>query len=190
VAKAWEAFGRQSPEQIAWLGGLPRGNSWQVTVLGEALTVDAASSRVTAATGHDVRPEWQVLALHYLAVSGRPELREPEVTFADLPDGRGYADVFDKRVVKRLCGTVGREAAALRGAAEALGGREVPGGDLAFQFTVFPRVPIRVIWHAADEEFPPSATILLPGNVEEFFCTEDIVVLCESCVARLAGRPF
>jgi hypothetical protein len=128
--------------------------------------------------------------LHYLAVAGRPEPREPEVTFADLPDGRGYADVYDSRVLKRLCATAGRDAATLRDAAEALGGLEVPGGDMAFQFTVFPRVAIRMIWHAPDEEFAPSATILLPGNVDEFFCTEDMVVLCESCVARLGGRPF
>jgi hypothetical protein len=107
-----------------------------------------------------------------------------------LPNGRGYADVYDKRVLKRLCATAGREAAALRRAAEGLQGREVPGGDAAFQFTMFPRVPIRLIWHAPDEEFLPSATILMPSNVEEFFSTEDIVVLCENCVARLAGRPF
>jgi hypothetical protein len=37
---------------------------------------------------------------------------------------------------------------------------------------------------------PPSATLLLPRNVEEFFSTEDVVVVCESLVARLAGRPL
>ena len=190
TTKAWQAFGSQTPEQIGWLGGGPRGNSWQLTVLDQDLVVDPASARVTLATGEDVRPEWHILVLHYLAVPGRPEPRPPEVTFADLPNGRGYADVYDKRVLKRLCATVGREAAALRRAAEGLQGREVPGGDAAFQFTAFPRVPIRLIWHAPDEEFPPSASILLPNNVEEFFSTEDIVVLCESCVARLAGRPF
>ena len=55
---------------------------------------------------------------------------------------------------------------------------------------MFPRVIHRLIWHAADDEFPPSATILLPSNIEEFFCSEDIVVLSESLVARLAGKPF
>jgi hypothetical protein len=190
TAKAWLDFGHQTAEQIGWLGGRAQGNSCLLTVLDQELVVDPASARVTLATGQDVRPEWQILVLHYLAVSGRPEPRPPEVTFADLPNGRGYADVYDKRVLKRLCATAGREAAALRRAAEGLQGREVPGGDAAFQFTVFPRVPIRLIWHAPDEEFPPSASILLPANVEEFFSTEDIVVLCECCVSRLSGRPF
>ena len=57
-------------------------------------------------------------------------------------------------------------------------------------FDELPRVSLRLIWHAADEEFPPSATLLLPANIEEYFCSEDIVVLSECLVARLGGRPY
>ena len=64
------------------------------------------------------------------------------------------------------------------------------GGDTAFDFDIFPRLCVRVIWHAADEEFPPSATLLLPANIESYFCIEDIVVLSESLVSRLGGRAF
>ena len=64
------------------------------------------------------------------------------------------------------------------------------GGDAAFDFDMFPRVCVRLIWHAADEEFPPSATLLLPANIDAFFCIEDIVVLSERLVARLGGRGF
>lgn len=63
-------------------------------------------------------------------------------------------------------------------------------GDLAFDFDVFPRVSTRLLWYAADEEFPPSATLLLPDNIESYFCSEDVVVLSERLVSRLGGRPF
>jgi hypothetical protein len=53
---------------------------------------------------------------------------------------------------------------------------------------MFPRICLRLIWHAPDDEFPPSATILLPAAIESFFCTEDIVVLSERLTARLGRR--
>jgi hypothetical protein len=66
----------------------------------------------------------------------------------------------------------------------------VAAGDAAFDFQVFPRFSMRLIWHAPDEEFPPTATLLLPPNVESYFVAEDIVVLSEGLVSRLSGRPF
>ncbi len=190
VEKAVEALGRQTPEQLAWLGAVQRGDRWHVAVLDDTLAIDPATGRVTTSSGSAVQAAWQILVLHYLGVAARPEPQPPEVSFADLPLGRGYAGVYEKRVIKRLCGTAGRQLDTLRRSAQAIGGRAVPGGDAAFRFDVFLRLAIQLIWHAADEEFPPSATVLLPSNTEEWFCTEDVVVLCESLVARLGGRPF
>ena len=62
-----------------------------------------------------------------------------------------------------------------------------PGAGLPARFT---RLAIRLIWHAGDDEFPPSATLLLPANIEAYFCAEDIVVLSERLVARLGGGTF
>ena len=118
----------------------------------------------------------------------RPEQLAPEIVFADLPMARTYARVYQERAIGRLCATVGRDAEKLRRAATALGGRAVAGGDAAFEFDVLPRLRLRLIWHEADEEFSPSATILLPANIESYFCIEDIVVLSERVVAWLAGR--
>jgi hypothetical protein len=190
VERSVEALARQTPEQLAWLGAVEREGLWRVAVLEDTLAIDLASGRITTSAGAAVKITWQVLVLHYLVVSARPHPQPPEVSFADLPSGRGYAGVYDKRVIKRLCGTAGRNLDTLRRAAEGLGARQAEGGDAAFRFNVFPRLPVQLVWHASDEEFPPSATVLLPGNAEEWFCTEDIVVLCESLVARLSGRPF
>ncbi len=56
--------------------------------------------------------------------------------------------------------------------------------------TCFPACTLRLVWHAPDDEFPPAATLLLPANIESYFCIEDVVVLCERLVSRLCGRPF
>lgn len=187
---ALERLRCQTADQLVWLGAVPAGPAWRLPVLDDDLTVDPVSGRVTTSAGADAGAIWQVLVLHYLAVVSRPESRGPEITFADLPSGRGYAEVYHKRVIKRLCATAGRELATFCRAAACLRARQVEGGDAAFDFVVFPRLTIRLVWYAPDEEFPPLATLLLPSNIEQWFCTEDIAVLGESCVARLSGRPF
>jgi len=187
---AFEAVATQPAEKMVWLGAQRTGSAWRLPVLSDAFEVDPAASRVTTSAGRPVGPHWAILALHYLAIGTRPERLAPEITFADLPTARSYAEVYRARTVARLCATVGREAQSLQTAAAGLGGRSVAAGDAAFDFDVFPRLTVRLVWHAPDEEFPPSATILLPRNAESYFCAEDVVVLSERLVARLAGKPF
>ncbi len=175
---------------MRWLGAEAAGGPWRLPVLEDVFQIDAPAGRVITSAGRPVGPHWRILALHYLSIGSRPERREPEITFADLQTARSYADVYRGRTEARLCATAGRDAATLSAAADAIRGRKVSGGDLGFQFDVFPRLSIRLVWYAADEEFPPSATILLPSNIEDYFCAEDIVVLSERLVSRLGGRPF
>lgn len=190
TAMAFETLHGQPDEQILWLGAERLGGIWRLPVLNDAFEVDVSASRVITSAGREVGPPWTILALHYLATGSRPEKRPPEVTFADLPAARSYAGIYHGRVIGRLCATVGRDAERLRAAAGLLGGRPAEGGDAAFDFDPFPRLSLRLVWHAPDEEFPPSATLLLPGNIGLYFCPEDIVVLSELLVARLGERPF
>ncbi|MBN2475056.1 MAG: DUF3786 domain-containing protein [Pirellulales bacterium] len=177
-------------EQLVWLGAARREAMWRLPVLNDVFHVDLSDKRITTFDGGPVGSVWAILVLHYLAVSSRPETRPPQTTFADLAAARSYAGVYQGRVIGRLCHTAGRSAETLRAAAVSLGGEPAEGGDAAYLFRVFPRVVLRLIWHAPDEEFRCSATLLLPDNIESYFCCEDIVVLSESLVARLGGRPF
>jgi hypothetical protein len=188
--RAFERLRDQSPEQLQWLGAAACGNDWRLPVLNEVFEVRGSSKTVVTSDGREVGPAWRILALHYLAVAVRPDRVAPRITFDDLPTARSYGDVYRSRVIGRLCATVGRQKETLCQAAGSLGGRAVDGGDIAYNFDVFPRVEVCLIWHAADEEFPASATLLLPENIEAFFCPEDIVVLSEGVVARLADKPF
>ena len=133
--------------------------------------------------------EWaDCLSLH-VPKGDRPVLGEPCVTFAHLPDGRVYAGNYEGRVIRRLCATAGRDASTLRAAAEALGAAAVEArGDLAYDFDVLGRLRLRLIWYAGDDEFGPSACVLLPSNISSLLCIEDVVVLSERLVSRLSGR--
>ena len=188
--KAVEALSGQSVAQLQWLGADRSGAGWHLPVIDGVLLVDTTTGAVCREGGGTARPAWQILALHYLALRTRPLARPPEVTFASLPSARVYAGVYENRVNRRLCAHVGNSVQLLRAAAAAIKAREVASGNATFEVDVFPRIPIRLIWYAGDEEFAPSCTLLLPANIESFFCIEDIVVLSESLVSRLGGQPF
>jgi len=188
--KAIEALRDQPDEQLAYLGARPAGHIWWLSVLNEVFHVDITGGQVRTADGIDVGPMWRILALHYLDVRTRIEVASPEITFASLGSARAYADVYEARVTRRLCATVGRDAASLGAAAASIGARAVEGGDAAFEAAVFPRVSVRLVWYAGDDEFSPSAILLLPGNIESYFCVEDIVVMSERLVSRLSGKSF
>jgi len=188
--KALEALTSQPAEQLSWLGAMGSAVTWQLSVLDDLFDIDISTGSVQSRDGREVGPRWRLLVLHYLSVTTRPERRRPEITFGNLPGGRAYAGVYQRRVIDRLCATAGRDARTLRTAAEALAGRAASGGNMAFDFDVFARLTVRLIWYGPDEEFAPSATLLLPDNIESFLCLEDIVVVSECFVSRLAGKPF
>ena len=190
LEKALSSVARQSQQQLLWLGGEFRDDAWRLPVLNETFRIDLRKCCISTSDSVEVGPHWSILTLHYLAITSHPELRKPEITFADLGTARSYAGVYHQRVIERLCATVDCDAARLRAAAEALRGRRADVGDLAFDFKVFPQFHVRLVWHLPDDEFPSSATLLLPANAESYFCSEDLVVLSERLVSRLAGRPF
>jgi len=203
ASRALAGVRRQPADQLEWLGALGAADQWRVPVLDGSLTVEQELGTVRDSTGRPVGPLWRVLTLHYLGVPARPKEEPPAITFADLPGGRAYAGVYQGRVIHRLCRTVGRDRKTLRRAAETLGGQVIadasegpssapaaPVGDLVLEFQVYPRVRLRLVWYAGDEELSPSAVLLLPGNIESFFCLEDIVVLSEGLISRLSGGRF
>ncbi len=188
--KALAALRDQSAEQLAWLGARRDGDDLVLAVLNDQWRTDMATGSVTTGAGEEVSPMWRILVLHYQCIASRSEQLAPEITFGDLSSARTYVSVYTKRVIGRLCATAGRDAQTLQAGASALGAREVKAGDMAFDLQPFPLVTVRIIWHAPDEEFGPSATMLFPPNIESFFCSEDIVVLSEQLVSRLSGRRF
>ena len=188
--KGFEAVAAQGDEQLVWLGAERFEERWRLPVLEAVLEIDLSAGQITTVDGKAVGEGWRILVLHYLSLADRPDRCDPAITFADLIASRTYDSVYQGRVIGRLCGTAGRSEESLRTAAARLAGRAAEGGDLAFDFDVFPRLTTRLIWHAPDDEFPPSATLLLPKNIEAYLAAEDIVAYSECLVARLGGRPF
>ena len=72
LQKAIETLSGQSAAQLQWLGAEGSGVRLQLPVIDEVLLVDTTTGAVCCEDGKEVRPTWQILLLHYLAVRTRP----------------------------------------------------------------------------------------------------------------------
>jgi len=188
VSRGLAVLRDQNDDQLAWLGADrdDRGRI-RVTVLGRPMCVDFEAGGLVFEDGEPVDLRWQVLVVHYLAAPAPVEPTGEEMVFANIPETRGYQGVYEGRVIKRLCFTVGRTAETLERGAQAIGGEPCDGeGDLNFRFDVLPRVPLHIVWYTGDEDFPPNAAFLFQANVVRLLPAEDIIVLSELIVGALA----
>jgi len=188
-----EQLRSRNGEGLAELGARPTApGRYELPVLDGVFVIDLPAGRVTLAGGDQPGwPEnapgeaWAILAVHYLG--SRPPWREPSkwISFADLPEARGYNPVYRGRVLGRLCATAGRDRQTFIRACTRLGGERFEAGEEGFKFQVFPRVPVAIAWYSGDDEFRAGASLVFPENITDFFSAEDVVVLSESLVARL-----
>ncbi len=152
--------------------------------LNEIYHITYPAGEVSTANGEPVDPRFQVLILHYLTGPGAA-LRGQWISFKELPGGLFYQDPFYGRAVLPLVRFFGSQPAGLLRAGEGLGGKPVDQGDAGIELSPFPRLPVRIVIWAGDEEIPASGTILFDASAPEMLATEDFAVLAEYLVKRL-----
>lgn len=138
-----------------------------------------------AAPEREVPLQEQILVLHYLQADLPVRPTGDWVAYRELPGAGFYFAAFIKRAVDPLKKAFGANIAALNLAAGRLNGVAVEFGDAGFEFRVFPNVPVRLVLHAGDEEFPPEASILFDRSIGRMLSPEDIAWLAGMVVYRL-----
>jgi len=138
-----------------------------------------------ASAGAQIPLQEQVLLLHYLAADAPVAVTGDWVAYREIPGAAFYFAAFVKRAVDPLKKRFGQDIAGFRRAAERLNGAAVEAGDAAAEFRVLPNVPVRLILHAGDEEFPPEAAILFDRSVGRILSPEDLAWLAGMVVYRM-----
>lgn len=133
----------------------------------------------------DVPIQEQVLILHYLMGANPSPLAGNWVPYREIPGASLYHSVFVKRAADPLKKVFGRNTSDFSRTATLLNGNPIDFGDAAFEFLIFPRVPIQLILHEGDEEFPPEANILFDQSISRCLSPEDIAWLAGMLVYRL-----
>ena len=127
----------------------------------------------------------QVLILHYLLADAPVAVTTDWVAYREIRGAAFYFAAFVKRAVDPLKKRFGQDIGAFRAAAARLGGATAAAGDAAAEFRVLPHVPVQLVLHAGDEEFPPEAAILFDRSIGRILTPEDIAWLAGMVVYRL-----
>lgn len=203
LALARDAYRRQDPEaQAARAGAVwhPPGGSGEppgttvLRFLGTDYEILSPGAEVRFREQPDKEPAlWEKAhLLHYChTASGRPLAHRP-MSFKEVPDGRLYLPIFEKRVTAPLLARFGRNPEETWEPAKQLGGSRAEAGDFAVTVPVFPRVPITLVFWKEDEEFPARLSVLYDRTATEYLPTEDLVLTAQMLAFRLiglAGKP-
>ena len=57
--------------------------------------------------------------------------------------------------------------------------------DMGFIVSPFEEIPVLVTYWGGEEDIGPEINILFDRNIEDIFCTEDIVIMAEMLAHRL-----
>jgi hypothetical protein len=128
----------------------------------------------------------RILMLHYLiAAKGTPATGKL-IGFRQVPGGLFEHTSFSREVLTPLLERFGKEPERLVEAAANLGGSKASYGDVAVSIKAFPNVTVVIVLWRGDDEFAPNASMLFDSTVIDYLSTEDLSVLCERIVERLA----
>jgi len=134
----------------------------------------------------DIHLKDRILILHYLiAAKGTPNTGKL-IGFRQVPGGLFEHASFSREVLAPLLDHYSKEPERLVEAAASLGGSKVAYGDVAVSIMAFPKVSVVIVLWRGDDEFAPNASMLFDSTVADYLSTEDISVLCERIVERLA----
>ncbi|MFY9114038.1 MAG: DUF3786 domain-containing protein [Dethiobacteria bacterium] len=145
-----------------------------IQLLDKKYTAHYPSGEVFFSSGEKAPLYQTIIILHYLNTADGTPLAGRWISFRELPGGQIYAEPFRKRAMTPFLNAFGDSAAAFVRAASNLGGfPHARTGKNSMVIPVLPRVPVNLILHEGDEEFPAAANILFDAHAASYLPTED-----------------
>lgn len=113
--------------------------------------------------------------------------------FEQLKDARPFGPAFRKGNLAPFAATFAGHANKLKHALLRFGGHPLPTGDVGYEISVFPCIPMRVLFWEGDEEFPAQANLLFDRSATDFIHVESVVSIASEALKHLsdaAGLPI
>ncbi len=113
------------------------------------------------------------------------------VTYKDFKDAGPYVGGFKNTTEQPIAHRFSGQTASLAHRCQALGGRPFETDvscQLAYRFQALPRVPIFLLFHDADEEFPAQCTLLFQNRAASYLDMECLAMLGSTLAAWLTGK--
>lgn len=185
IDKAWEDLLALKPEQIIENANVTfeeTSKIFTVPVLGKDYRVDLIVRKIMHPGGEadeHISGAITVLVLHYLINAKQTTLKNKLISYRELPNGMVFYNAFRSIAIEPVAQKFGNDLEAFAKHSETIGGIKVNHGEIAFEFKIFPRVPVIYILWAGDEEIPASANILFDASAPEHLHTEDLAEVGE-----------
>jgi hypothetical protein len=151
----------------------------------EEIYVNYPSFEIFNASGGELPVFHQVLILYYFATSTGVPLSGNWVSFADLPDGRIYAQAFQGYTGDLVAKPVGQDLGVFHKLCKRAGGEPVRFSDAAYYFQALPRVPLLLIYWPGDEEFPSTCKVLFDSESCSYLPIDACAIIGNMLVKRV-----
>jgi len=130
--------------------------------------------------GQAPAPKHAIVLAYYVLGGGAGALSGKWVAFRDFKEAAFFMPTFQEQVEQRIAREFQGKLDLLKSGSERLGGRNYPGlgaGDFCDLIPALPRVPLLLVFHDGDEEFPASATVLYDRHSTFYLNVECLGVL-------------
>ena len=113
-----------------------------------------------SSSSHSLEFYLQLSAMNYLIGAKDIPLSGQWISEKQFPSGQIFFRGHHAMPSEKLEQVFGQDSKNFSAASSVWGGKKVEGGDIAFEFLVFPRIPVRLILWLADDEFPARVSYL------------------------------
>lgn len=177
-------FLTQKPKKMAELASADiAGNMIIVDHFGEKIAVNAACGQMNPKPKQLLE---EILILKYLQeAQGIVGPGNDYIAFIQLPFGSHHIKAFKAEVTDFLAKEFGNDFTSFQKAAERLGGIAAKDGDISYVLPFFPKIYVKIILWAADDEFPAAANFLFDNKCTFHMDTDGLNELANATAARL-----
>ncbi len=193
IEKATEELLKLDPEQVALNARVeydPESDSYIVPVLGKGYRLERGARNIHHPPHEDdhILGSMTVLLLHYLIGAKPKMLRNKLISYRELPNGMVFYNAFKNLAIDPIAHNFGNDIKGFEERGLKLGGQRANYGEISFEFSIFPRVPVTYILWTGDDEIPASANILFDLSALEHLHTEDLAEVGEVITHQLVHR--
>ena len=152
---------------------------------GKPLIVTHPEGTVFSETGEAISEFQQLMLFYYFLTADGADPTGKFISFSDLVDGRIYAVAYQGYTGHELVQCFGENIEAIKRACEAHLGQPIRLADAAYNFLVFPKITIQLVYWLGDEDFPSSCHILFDACARHYLAIDACAMLGSMLTKKL-----
>jgi hypothetical protein len=130
-------------------------------------------------------PETMYWILTHYSQAHKTPLTNELLPYDKLPGGYAYFGAFRRFAIDPLLKAFGDRIESFERSCLYLGGKSRSFGDISFQISALPLIPITAVLWERTEEFPPRLSMLYDKSASSYLPTEDLAHVGELLSDRL-----